>query len=211
MRVKFNCKTSVYKVQLKSIGRYLKLRVIILIIIVLTLALRTTEAQSVNFLFSENVSGGTITGEIVGLTANATSTPTNILIFSQPAGYADSTGGGPLDLGALGYGYGTTDNTFTVNSSGQIIAADAGIYRNVAGGYQGYAFNVTSASLGLSNANGVFEANSLGQFTQTNANTGGFGGVTYTPVPEPRQTMAIFLLIAIVLFAVRKFRKQIVL
>jgi len=161
------------------------------------------EAQ-LDFLFSETVSGGTITGEIIGLTPDATSTPTDIIIFSQPSGYPD----GPTDLIKAGYIFLSTDDTFTV-SAGKIVAADMGIIASVPGGYQGYAFNGTNSFLGLTNANGVFEANTFGTITKRNSNNLGFAGATYTPVPEPRQTMALFLLAMIGLFAVRKFRTRI--
>jgi hypothetical protein len=164
--------------------------------------LRPAEAQ-LNFLFSENVSGGgTITGEIEGLTLNATSTPTDIIIFTQPSGYAV----GPTDLIAAGYTYYAGDDTFTVNSTGAITGGSVGIYLAIPGGYQGYAFNVNAPTLGLVNTNGILQANNVPTFTMTNTNTLGFAGVTYTAVPEPRQTMALCLMALIGLFAVRKFR-----
>jgi hypothetical protein len=163
------------------------------------------EAQ-LDFLFSENVSGGTITGEIEGLAPDATSTPTDIIIFSQPSGYPI----GPTDLVQAGYIFLSTDDTFTV-TSGQITAADLGIIAAVGGGYQGYAFNGTNAFLGLTNANGIFQANSFGTIIKKNSNNSGFAGATYTPVPEPRRTMVFFLLATVALFAVRKFRARIAL
>jgi hypothetical protein len=163
------------------------------------------EAQ-LDFLFSENVNGGMITGEIEGLTPDATSTPTDIIIFSQPSGYPD----GPTDLVEAGYVFLSTDDTFTV-SSGQITAADMGIIAAVPGGYQGYAFNGTNSFLGLTNANGIFQANSFGTITKKNSNNLGFSGISYTAVPEPHQTMVLFLIAIIGLLAVRKFRARITL
>jgi hypothetical protein len=164
--------------------------------------LAPAEAQ-LDFMFSENVSGGaTITGEIKGLTLNATSVPTDIIILTQPSGYAV----GPTDLIAAGYTFYGGDDTFTVNSTGTITGGSVGIYLAIPGGYQGYAFNVDAPTLGLNNANGIFQANSSASFTMSNSNALGFAGVTYTAVPEPRQTMALFLLAIFGLFAVRKFR-----
>jgi len=177
------------------------LRLFILTFIALLLPLYPAKAQ-LNFLFSETVPGGTITGEIDGLTLNATSTPTALIIFSQPSGYPV----GPTNLLAAGSGYifYGTDNNFTVNALGQITGADLGIYKPVTGGYQGYAFDVTEPALGFTNANGIYETDTGGAVLMSNANTGGFGGITYTSVPEPRQTMGFVLLAAIGLLGGRK-------
>src|SRR5476651_2114689 len=129
-----------------------KMRIFILIIIATALMARPAEAQ-LSFLFSETVSGGTITGEIDGLTLNATSIPTAITIFTQPSGYPL----GPTSLLSSGYTFYGTDNTFTVNALGQITGAKVGLYVNVAGGFQGYGFDVTEPALGLTNANGIFD------------------------------------------------------
>ena len=176
-----------------------------LIIIALILTTFRVEAQ-LSFTFTETVQGGTITGEIDGLTLNATSTPTAIYIFSQPAGYPV----GPTNLLAAGSGYTFfgTDNNFTVNAAGQLTGADVGIYKAVTGGYQGYAFNLNQPGLGISNANGIIETDTGGAIIKSNTNTLGFSGITYTPVPEPRESMALLLLAGVGLLVARKLHAR---
>ena len=178
------------------------MRLFLLTAIILTLTLHPARAQ-LNYLFTESVPGVTITGEIDGLTLNATSTPTAIIIFTQPSGYPVA----PTNLLAAGSGYVfyVTDNNFTVNSTGQIVGADVGIYTAVPGGYQGYAFNLTEPGIGFANANGIYETNGGGTVLMSNANTSGFSGITYTAVPEPRQTICLMIFAGIGLLWSRKF------
>ncbi len=162
------------------------------------------QAQLLNFAFTETVSGGTLTGEIEGLSSSGTSTPTEIVITSQPSGYPDT----PTNLIASGYGFYGTNNNFTV-SGGVIVAANVGIYKAVTGGdYQGYGFDFSSTTLGFSNANGLFLASNTGATIMSNANTGGFAGVTYSAVPEPHRTMLIFLVAGVGLLVARKVQAQ---
>jgi hypothetical protein len=163
----------------------------------------SVHSQSLDFTFTEAVSGGgTITGEIDGLSASGASTPTAIIIDSQPTGYPDSA---PINLLTSGYGFYSGADTFTV-SSGSIVGADVGIYRAVTGGdYQGYAFNFTAgAPLNFSNENGIYLANGAGTIIQSNDNNLGLAGITYTMVPEPHQTTLLFLLACVVLIVGRK-------
>jgi len=176
------------------------------LVLLLAFAVCPVKGALLNFTFSQAVTGGTITGEIDGLNSTGTSTPTEIIITSQPSGYPDSA---PISLLASGYGFLGTDNNFTV-TGGAITGADVLIYKTVAGGnYQGYVFDFTSAAFGVSNENGIFEATSGLTVLLSNTNTSGFAGTIYTPVPEPRKTALIFLLAGLGLFGARKLHGRI--
>ena len=136
-------------------------------------------ALDFNFSFS-NVTGnadGTVTGEIFGLTNNATSAASDIVIDSAPAGWvlpaipfsvfshAGDWSGGYID-----------ENSFTV-SNGVLTDANFQIY----GGYFDLNYDNTYNEFGdLRVITGVVPP--TGPYIQ---NTDGFGGVTYTAVPEP--------------------------
>ncbi|MCE0482707.1 MAG: hypothetical protein LV479_00545 [Methylacidiphilales bacterium] len=132
--------------------------------------------------------GGTVTGEIVGLAGSGASTPSEIIIFTQPSGYPIA----PESLLANGYGFYPGDNLFTV-SGGNIVAADVGIYKSVAGGYQGYAFDLNDPSIGYANANGIYLTTTSGGIIKSNANTLGFAGAAYTAVPEPKHEITLLI------------------
>ena len=122
-----------------------------------------------NFDFSFNSTTndpGTVTGEIFGLTDNATSAATDLVIDSYPAGF--SAPAVPWDV--FSSPSVSPDNSFTV-SGGQITAADSRI-----------------------EFLGEFGLNILGglNFLEVGAaewlNKGGFAGVTYTADPPATNT-----------------------
>jgi len=177
-----------------------------ILVLLLAFVACPVQAALLNFTFSQAVAGGTVTGEIDGLNSTGTSTPTEIIITSQPSGYPNTA---PINLIASGYGFLGTDNNFTV-TGGAITGADVLIYKTVTGGnYQGYVFDFSSTAFGVSNENGVFLATSGLTVITSNTNTGGFAGTTYTPVPEPHETALIFLLGGLGLFGARKLHNRI--
>jgi len=185
------------------------LRTLFLAVTAFAILTSSVKGQLLNFAFSQTVSGGTIKGEIEGLNASGTSTPTEIVITSQPAGFPDAA---PINLIASGFTFYNTDNNFTV-SGGVITGADVAIYNTVAGGdIQAYLFDFTNATLGVSNENGAVLATNTLSIILNNTNTSGFAGTSYTPVPEPRKTTMIFLLAGVALLVGRKlygrFSKQ---
>ncbi len=152
-----------------------------------------------------------MSGEIEGLSINSTSTPTDIIITGQPIGSPAYPQAPTIDLIASGYGFVAGDDTFTVNATGTIVGADVGIYRIVpsgpeAGNLQGYAFDLTDA--GFTTTNGVYLTTPSGSVIASNANSLGFAGITYSAVPEPRWTTAIFLLAGIGLLISRKLHGE---
>ena len=89
--------------------------------------------ENVLFSFSDNPSvgnvDGTVTGEIFGLTVNGTSSASDVVILSAPAGIPNQTGDSlPIDLLADGWDLkGTISgdiNTFTTNALGQIVGGE---------------------------------------------------------------------------------------
>jgi hypothetical protein len=138
-----------------------------------------------NFLFSfTNTIGtvpGKVTGEIFGLTNNATSAATDVVITSYPAGL---TGVPPLPWDIFGaVGKTVNFNSFTV-SSGQITAAN---FHEIA--------NLGNAEVGL---NAVFASTAYNFLfspgSQTVTNDGGFLGATYTLVAAPEPASIALLL-----------------
>ena len=182
----------------------MKLSFFPLILIVLVASIRPANAQLLSFAFTETVSGGTITGKIVGLSSSGSSTPTEIVITSQPAGYPDT----PTNLIASGYGFYGSSNNFTV-SGGAIVAANVGIYKALSNGdYQGYGFDITATAFGFSNENGLVLLSGTGSTLMSSTNNSGFSGITYTAVPEPHRTALIFLLACLGLLVGRNVHAQ---
>jgi hypothetical protein len=135
-----------------------------------------------NFDFSFNDvignTGGTVTGEIFGLTDDTTNeAATDLVIYSYPAG--QSLPSAPWDI-FNAPGYTVFFNDFTV-SDGQITAAEF------------YVVNTDSgAGLQLNQGGGQ---NSLSDSIDADTrNSGGFAGATYTAVEAPEPTsIALFL------------------
>jgi hypothetical protein len=150
-----------------------------------TLALATilsagtaTAASAVNFDFSFSDDGslgpfdvpGTVTGEILGLTNNATSTATHVVIESVVNPEGESLGlATPLDtIGKV------ITNTFTI-AGGQITAASYAAIDTSSDGYE--------LLLDFNGRNSLYS----GGTNLITGNTGGVTGITFTlagPVPE---------------------------
>lgn len=135
----------------------------------------STQAGTLSFYFSfSNVTGsvpGTVTGEITGLADNGSSSATNVYIDSYPSalGLTLTTPFDTIADSAL--------NSFTV-SSGHITGATY------------FAVGVGSYVLGINHIGGNYLENPSGPEV---FNGDGFGGVTFTTVPEP-STWAMLLL-----------------
>ena len=150
------------------------------LIVLGTVVTITAQAQStLNFYFSftgnpseYGQSSGTVTGEIFGLTDNATSSATDVVIDSFPSGINILGVSAPLDATTWDVQY---ENSFTV-VSGEITSAsfasyDAAIAKQLGiCGYSGGAYNY----LELSPENVIWVGN-----------LDGMSGVTFTPAPVP--------------------------
>jgi hypothetical protein len=157
-------------------------------------------AQTLNYDFSftgdSGTNPGTVTGEIFGLTDNSSSTlPTDIVIFSAPAGLGYDT---PFDFSPSGpnsYGYigGGLDISNGVIESGGLFAKDpTGTYI--------LSFNDENNNLGISTDGSSFATDDFDDNF-----SGDLGEVTFTPVvPEPNQVALLFLG-GLAVFAVRNF------
>jgi hypothetical protein len=171
----------------------------------LCLAPLPVHASLLNFYFTTVTSGGTITGEIEGLqNTGVASTPSDIVIFSQPSGFTYGPSGSPYSLLGHGFTFYGSDDTFTVNTAGTVVAADVTLYQTFSGNYQGYGFDASED--GYVGANGVYQ--DVGGVTTAALNTGGFAGTVYTPVPEPRAEALVVLLAAAVLIFARKLQSR---
>ena len=129
-----------------------------------------------NFTLTTNVGygvPGTVTGIIEGLSANGTGAASDVIVTSAPAALGNLVGATfPLDV-STAWSYNGKNTFTTVN--GQITAA---------------AFDQTT--LPVVSPNGILQLNYYGfsEFTLDGnstrvANDGGFGGLSFTPVPEP--------------------------
>jgi hypothetical protein len=137
----------------------------------------TSRATPLDFMFSftgtvppGNVAG-TVTGEIFGLTEGATSSPTNVIIDSYPAGLEP-----PSPPQTATTATGGASNTFTVNSMGDITAANYEVFSSD----QSFELRLNSGA----SFNELFNTST----NQDTTNQGGFSGTTYTlvqPTPEP--------------------------
>jgi len=115
---------------------------------------------------------GTVTGELIGLSSNGTSSPTDVLLFSNPDHVPDG------DLYAQGWFNALMSaNTFTV-SNGQVTGDDFTLYSVT-----------TNQELILGGPSGGAADNLLINyiFDQATGNLDGLDGVAFTPVdvPEP--------------------------
>jgi hypothetical protein len=191
----------------------------------------TANAQLLNFDFTVVAGGsdsGTVTGEIIGLENNGTSTPSEVIVdsitstgeggpFSGPPGHggdpdavallAETMPALPLtftssEFSILGEGqyYGGTDQ-FTVNS-GQIVGGD--LYATDSAGNQIF-LNTKAGAMSLSNTLNGYDNSSgyaVGAYD-------GFSGATYTldATPEP-PTWALVLSVCTVLAFERLRRRQ---
>jgi hypothetical protein len=116
---------------------------------------------------------GTVTGEIFGLTEGATSQATNVIVNSYPAALEPPAPPQTVDT-LVGV------NTFTVNSMGEITAAE----------YNGSNSALGNFSLALNVENVVNELFNDAILFRSVINSDGLAGVSFTPVqstptPEP--------------------------
>jgi hypothetical protein len=132
----------------------------------------TSHATVLDFTFSfsntiGNV-GGTVTGEIFGLTEGATSSATNVVVDSYSRFLMPPSPPQTISTNIA-------ENTFTVNSMGEITAAE-------------FLATNTNESLHLClncTANNNYLENTTYTPERVTANLNGFSGATYTPVPAP--------------------------
>jgi hypothetical protein len=153
-------------------------------------------AMNFDFSFSNNPAeggnvAGTVYGEIFGLTNNATSLPTDVVVYSYPAGITPIPPA-PLDIPdyATALGEFINGNGFTV-TNGVITGEDYQIY----GGY----FDLDSGGNSLVSSNVLTRVQ----------NTDGLAGVTFAATPLPSTwTMLIAGFVGLGFFAYRGPKKN---
>jgi hypothetical protein len=175
---------------------------------VLCLAAGTVHAQLLNFDFtlvgdpsiddpSTHYFTGTITGELVGLANNASSTPTDIILTSIPANLNGPTA--PYSLKANGWNLSEFGSITVTNG---VITSDLNYQAGLAGQPDEFVLDVGLNDLqpNVGVLNGVdFQGNAI-------ANLGGFSGVTFTAdVPEP-STYALLIVSLLAFAALRQKR-----
>jgi hypothetical protein len=139
---------------------------------------------------------GTVTGIIEGLSANGTGAASDVIVTSAPAALGNLVGATfPLDV-STAWSYNGYNSFTTVN--GQITAAE---------------FDQTT--LPVISPNGILQLNyygfsefSLDGNTTRVANNGGFGGLSFTPVPEPHTFAVAGLVFPILGFWMWKKRQS---
>jgi hypothetical protein len=149
-------------------------------------------AMNFDFSFSDNPAeggtvAGTVYGEIFGLTNNATSLPTDVVVYFYPAGITPLPTAAPLDINAYAAYLGEHINGsgFTV-TNGVITGEDYQIY----GGY----FDLDSGGNSLVSSNVLTRVQ----------NTDGLAGVNFSATPLPSTwTMLIAGFVGLGFFAHR--------
>jgi hypothetical protein len=148
-------------------------------------------AMNFDFSFSNDPAQGNVTGtvygEIFGLTNNATSLPTDVVVYSYPAGITPLPTAAPLDINAYAAYLGEFINGtgFTV-TNGVITGEDYQIY----GGY----FDLDSGGNSLVSSNVLTRV----------SNTDGLAGVNFSATPLPSTwTMLIAGFVGLCFFAHR--------
>ena len=156
-----------------------------------------TPAHALNFLFSfSNVTGnvpGVVSGKIYGLTDNATSFPTDVVVTAYPAGI-NGLAPAPLDINAYAASLGSFINSYSGGFSvanGQITGGDYQIY----GGY--FDLNI------FSQYNTLFSPDA----SNYTGNLDGLGGVTFTATPEPATWAMMLVGLGGLGFALRRSRR----
>ena len=165
--------------------------VVSVLALIAAFALQTAHAEDFDFTFStlatSNYSGGgltpgTVTGELIGLSSNGTSTPTDVLLFGNP----DHIQNGDLFAQGWFFDY-PSDTSFTV-SNGTITAEDFVLFSPT-----------TNQELILGDPPQGAGDNLLINyiFDRGTGNFAGLDGVTFTPVdvPEPASFFT-FLVVA---------------
>ncbi|HEX4139618.1 MAG TPA: PEP-CTERM sorting domain-containing protein [Candidatus Methylacidiphilales bacterium] len=175
---------------------------------VLCLSAGTAHAQLLNFDFtlvgdpsiddpSTHYFTGTITGEVVGLANNASSTPTDIILTSIPASLNGTTA--PYSFKANGWNLSQFGSiTVTNGSITSDLNYEAGLVSEQDSFYLDVGLNIEQPLVGT--LNGIdFDGNAI-------ANLDGFSGVTFTPaVPEP-STYALLVISFLTLIVLRRMR-----
>ena len=155
------------------------------ILAALALTMPMASAEDFDFTFTGTIySPGTVTGELIGLSPDGTSSPTDVILFSNSDGIKDG------DLYAMGwFNYAQSPNTFTVVNN-TITAEDFTLFSANTNGY---------LALGLHFDGAVFNLVDNALTDQQTGNVDGVDGVTFTPVdvPEPA-SFGIFLLGALI-------------
>lgn len=150
------------------------------ILTVLTLSSRSAKADNFTFSFSNTIGdvSGTVTGEIFGLTNNATGPATEVLITSFPAGLDSVLGSAPIDASLW-----TSQVTNSFTETGGMITGGAFEAQDTIGG------NSVGAQLFIDAFGSINFLNVDGTDTHFVWNNDGPAGVTFaaaTPaVPEP--------------------------
>jgi hypothetical protein len=160
------------------------------------LSISSANAQLLNFDFSfvgassigdpsHTYFTGTVTGEIIGLENNASSTPSDIIITSAPSGL-NLTSSLPYSLNANGWNL-SEFGTITVTNGAITSATMYNTYSTNQDDEFALNTSISENSPNVGVLNGfLFNTNAV-------ANLGGFSGVTYTlVVPEP-STWAMLL------------------
>jgi hypothetical protein len=172
-------------------------------------------ATTIDFLFTSNgdgAPGDSVSGELLGLQNGTNEDPTEITITQAPASLGlNASVSNPYILNVTSYlstnssGIVTSNTTsvygFTVTLTGGVetIAAPLDLAFENSGG-NGVGFNFYSTYLNASGYNGVL-FNGINDYGQT-----GFGGTTFTAVPEPRVWPFAVLAGGVLLALIRKFK-----
>jgi hypothetical protein len=149
------------------------MRSIAIAAILMALAAPAARAEDVMFSFSGGISSpGTVTGELFGLSPNGTSSPTDVILLSNPDGVQNG------DLFAMGwFNYYATPNSFTA-VNGVITAENFSLFS---------ANTDDILSLGLPFDDASFNLLYDALTDLQTGNAAGVDGVTFTlvDVPEP--------------------------
>jgi hypothetical protein len=163
------------------------------LLVILVTAAPAARAENFDFTFSTlaspaysggGLTPGTVTGELIGLSADGTSSPTDVLLFSNPDTIEDG------DLFAQGWFFDNPAATSFTVSNGVVTAGDFTLY------------SATTNQELILGPNYNLLINYI--FDEGTGNGAGLDGVTFTPadVPEPAG-LAVFLAGAAFLMVLR--------
>ena len=180
------------------------MNVVSVLAILAALAVQTAHAEDFDFTFSTpatsdytggGLTPGTVTGELVGLSANGTSTPTDVLLFSNPDHIVNG------DLFAQGWFLDDpSDTSFTV-SNGTVTAEDFTLFS---------ANTNEQLTLGLPPQGAGYNLLINYIYDLGTGNFAGLDGVTFTPVdvPEPAAILPFMAGIVFLLGCSRSLPKK---
>ena len=181
----------------------MNIRPLLLALLLSSASLTSAEAQLLNFDFTfsgiagmSNIGGGIVSGKIIGLENNATSIPSDIIITSAPAGL-DITSPLPYSLAAHGWNLAGDSEGASITVSEGMITSGTDYEANLLA--QGDFF-----SLDVPSPNGPL--NGFEYDSKYVANTGGFGGVIYSPASTPEPSSWLLSLLCLVSFAILRHR-----